>query len=75
MLEVRGDEVRGPRVEVDFEPLDDGSHYVVRGRLLELHLCLNCGSTVLDVERHADWHYGIAAGRPWGSGPPPGYRQ
>jgi hypothetical protein len=72
MLLIRGNELLGPRVEVEFdrrfEMPDLGS-----GQPLTVHHCRNCGSLVGDVERHTDWHYGIAAGRPWGAGPPPGF--
>lgn len=73
MLLVRGNEMHGPRVEVEFESLN-GPEFIVRDRRFTLHLCLNCGCPALDIERHADWHYGIAAGRPWGAGAPPGFR-
>jgi len=69
---IRGGEFHGPRVEVTFgDPITFRTGEV---GTMPLVVCENCGTLVAHEERHADWHYGIAAGRPWGAGPPPGFR-
>lgn len=62
--------MQGPTVEVEFlDPIVIPTLSVI-GNPVEAWHCANCGSLVVDRERHADWHYGIAAGRPFGVTPP-----
>ena len=71
----RGNPSIGAVVEIAFgEPMellvkngDDIEPLVVRP-------CQRCASIVVNADDHADFHYALAAGRPFGDGPPPGFR-
>ena len=70
MILSRGNSALGVHVEVQFNEC----HTIRTGEAGELTAfeCGSCGSLVSNTDRHADFHYAIAARI--GEGPPPGFR-
>lgn len=69
---VRGNAVHGTEITVDF-----GEMYAFRlvgvdvaDEILNMRNCRLCGALVIDADQHADYHFALAAGRPFGVTPP-----
>lgn len=68
---IRGNPSVGATISVWFEEMGMWALDLTTAEMA--HTCLSCGALVFgrpNCERHADFHFGLAAGRPWGATPP-----